>query len=61
MSATPLLQCQNNGKLKLKREIDDDIQAGILCPVQTGDITEWYAHMVVVGKKDGTSRRTVDF
>ena len=46
---------------EVKRQIDDDVRAGILRPVPTGDVTEWCARMVVVGKKDGGPRRTVDF
>ena len=46
---------------EVKRQIDEDVRAGILRPVPTGDVTEWCARMVVVGKKDGTPRRTVDF
>ena len=42
-------------------EVDDDVRAGILRPVPTGDVTEWCSRMVVVPKKDGTPRRTVDF
>ena len=46
---------------EVKRQIDEDVVAGILQPVPTGELTEWCARMVVVGKKDGTPRRTVDF
>ena len=46
---------------EVKKQIDEDVRAGILRPVPTGEVTEWCSRMVVVGKKDGTPRRTVDF
>ena len=46
---------------EVKRQIDDDVRAGILRPVPTGDVTEWCSRMVVVPKKNGAPRRTVDF
>ena len=46
---------------EVKKQIEEDVRAGILRPVPTGEVTEWCARMVVVGKKDGTPRTTVDF
>ena len=45
----------------VKRQIDEDVAAGILQPVPAGEVAEWCARMVVVGKKDGSPRRTVDY
>ena len=45
----------------VKSSLDDDVQHGIIEPVPIGEAIEWCSQMVVVGKKDGRVRRTVDF
>ena len=46
---------------QVKRSIDQDVDAGILIKVPFNEPTEWCARMVVVSKKDGRPRRTVDY
>ena len=46
---------------EVKRSIDRDVEAGILTKVPFNEATKWCARMVVVPKKDGRPRRTVDF
>ena len=46
---------------EVKRQLDEDVMAGIIRPVPAGEATEWCARMVVVPKKSGKPRRTVDF
>ena len=46
---------------EVKRSIEQDVEAGILTKVPFNEATEWCARMVVVPKKDGRPRRTVDF
>ncbi|KAK3888979.1 hypothetical protein Pcinc_006984 [Petrolisthes cinctipes] len=46
---------------KVKKQLDEDIRKGILEPVPVGEVTEWCARMVVVAKKSGQPRRTVDY
>ena len=46
---------------EVRRQLDDDIARGIIEEVPAGEPTEWCARMVVVPKKDGKPRRTVDF
>ncbi len=46
---------------EVKASIDRDVEAGILTKVPLNEPTEWCARMVVVKKKDGRPRRTVDF
>lgn len=45
----------------VKKLIDKDVEAGILTEVPLNEPTIWCARMVVVPKKDGRPRRTVDF
>ena len=45
----------------MKRQLDDDVRKGILEPVPVGEATEWCARMVVVAKKSGQPRRTIDY
>ena len=47
-------------KSAVKSELDCDVQLGTIEPVPQGVPTKWCARMVVVPKKDWTSRRTVD-
>lgn len=42
-------------------QLDDDVRRGVIRPVPAGEATEWCARMVVVAKKSGKPRRTVDF
>ena len=46
---------------KVRRQLDVDIDKGIIEVVPAGEPTEWCSRMVVVPKKDGRPRRTVDF
>ena len=45
----------------VKRSIDKDVAAGILLKVPFNEPTTWCSRMVVVKKKDGSPRRTVDY
>ena len=45
----------------VKAAIDRDVEAGILIKVPFNEPTTWCARMVVVKKKDGSPRRTVDY
>ena len=47
-------------KKRVKEDLDRDVRLGIIEPVPPGTPTIWCAKMVVVAKKDGTPRRTVD-
>lgn len=46
---------------EVRRQLDDDVNKGIVEEVPAGEPTEWCARMVVVPKKSGKPRRTVDF
>ncbi len=48
-------------KEEVKAAIDRDVEAGILVKVPLNEPTEWCSRMIVVKKKDGRPRRTVDF
>ena len=47
-------------KEKVKTQLDADVALGIIEPVPQGVPTHWCSRMVVVSKKDGSPRRTVD-
>ena len=47
-------------KREVKKKLDADVTLGIIEPVPQGTPTKWCARMVVVPKKDGSPRRTVD-
>ena len=47
-------------KEEVKKKLDADVSLGIIEPVPQGTPTKWCARMIVVPKKDGTPRRTVD-
>ena len=47
-------------KYNVKSQLDSDVALGIIEPVPPGHPTTWCSRMVVVPKKDGTPRRTVD-
>ena len=47
-------------KEQVKANLDRDVRLGIIEPVPPGTPTVWCSKMVVVPKKDGTPRRTVD-
>jgi len=47
-------------KTKVKADLDRDVRLGIIEPVPPGTPTLWCSRMVVVPKKDGSPRRTVD-
>ena len=46
---------------KVKQAIDKDVESGILLKVPFNEPTTWCSRMVVVKKKDGSPRRTVDY
>ena len=46
---------------EVKKQLEDDVKRGVIRPVPAGEATEWCARMVVVAKKSGKPRRTVDF
>ena len=46
---------------EVRKSIEDDVEAGILIKVPFNEVTEWCARMVIVSKKDGRPRRTVDY
>ena len=46
---------------EVRQQLDDDIKKGIIEAVPAREPTEWCSRMVVVPKKDGRPRRTVDF
>ncbi|XP_068242430.1 uncharacterized protein [Palaemon carinicauda] len=46
---------------EVKKQLDDDVKLGIIRPVPTGTATDWCARMVVVAKRNGNPRRTVDY
>ena len=46
---------------EVKAGIDSDVKLGVLEKVPVGEPTDWCSRMVVVSKKDGKPRRTVDF
>lgn len=47
-------------KSEVKAQLDSDVDLGIIEPVPQGTPTTWCSRMIVVPKKDGTPRRTVD-
>ena len=47
-------------KKQVKADLDRDVRLGIIEPVPPGTPTVWCSKMVVVTKKDGSPRRTVD-
>ena len=42
---------------EVKRQLDDDVKAGVIRPVPAGEATQWCSRMVVVAKKTGKPRR----
>ena len=49
-----------NWKERVKADLDRDVRLGIIEPVPPGTPTIWCSRMVVVAKKNGTPRRTID-
>ena len=47
-------------KEDVKAQLDADVALGIIEPVPPGNLTTWCSRMIVVPRKDGTPRRTVD-
>ena len=45
----------------MKRQLEKDIEMGIIRRAPIGKPTDWCMRMVTVSKKDGTQRRTIDF
>lgn len=54
-------QVPRHWEREVKKQLDDDVRMGVLLPVPAGESTEWCARMVVVAKKSGRPRRTVDY
>ncbi|KAG0701317.1 Retrovirus-related Pol polyprotein from transposon 17.6 [Chionoecetes opilio] len=46
---------------EVKAQLEEDVSRGVIEPVPAGEATDWCARMVVVAKKTGHPRRTVDF
>ena len=46
---------------EVRRALEEDVEAGIIMPVPLNEPCVWCARMVVVSKRDGRPRRTVDF
>ena len=46
---------------QVKDALDRDVRLGVLEKVPVGEATTWCSRMVLVAKKDGTPRRTVDY
>ncbi|XP_066964375.1 uncharacterized protein [Macrobrachium rosenbergii] len=45
----------------VKAQLDEDVKLGVIREVPAGTATDWCARMVVVTKKNGKPRRTVDY
>lgn len=48
-------------KQKVKEQLDQDEELGIIRKAPVGVATEWCMRMITVPKKDGSPRRTIDF
>ena len=48
-------------KDEVKKQLDEDEALGIIHKIPQGETTDWCTRMVVVSKRDGKPRRTVDF
>ena len=46
---------------EVRKSIENDVKAGVLVKVPFNEPTVWCARMVLVKKKDGRPRRTVDY
>ena len=57
---TPVIHRYHHWKKEVKKSINADVQRGITEPVPIGEPVEWCAQMVVIPKKDGQPRCTVD-
>jgi len=57
---TPVL-IPKHWEAEVQQQLDEDVRKGVIRQVPTGQATEWCARMVVVAKKSGKPRRTVDF
>ena len=55
-----LLPVPHHWKAAVKGDLDRDVLLGTIEPVPQGTPTKWCARAIVVPKKDGTPRRTVD-
>ena len=56
-----LIPVPHHWKAEVKSQIDADVRIGTIERVPQGKPTIWCFRMVVVPKKDGRPRRTVDF
>ncbi|CAG2221989.1 unnamed protein product [Mytilus edulis] len=45
----------------VKASLDHDVMLGVIEPVPVGEPVTWFHRMVICSKKNGQSRRTVDF
>ena len=57
---TPIMVAKH-WELEVKKQLDEDVRKGIIEAVPTGEASEWCTRMVIVAKKSGQPRRTVDF
>ena len=48
-------------RAQVKAGLDQDVRLGVLEKVPVGEPTTWCSRMVLVAKKDGSPRRTVDY
>ena len=46
---------------EVKAQPEEEVERGVIEPIPAGEPMEWCAHMVVVAKKPGQPRRTVDY
>lgn len=44
----------------VKKQLDEDVLRGIIAPVPANEPTVWCSHMIILQKKDGSIRRTID-
>ena len=45
----------------VKARLDRDVRLGVIEPVPVGEPVTWCHRMVICAKKNGKSRRTIDF
>ena len=45
----------------MNRQLDEDVARGVIEPVPVSEAKEWCSRMVVVAKKSGQPRRTIDY
>ena len=45
----------------IKKQLNDDVAKGVIEPVPVGEPIQWCSQMVIVQKKDGSLRRTINY